>query len=174
MTGLFLFALVAGAPLLVWFAFAGGDSEGIAGDADADTGVFSIVPLSTVALASTFFGLTGLLTQWIGAGAFIALLSAVGVAAVASVLNSVAFAWLRRTESSSDISDREIEGVIASVALPVSRNHRGRIVLEVGGARTQMTASPVDDSEIETGAQVIVVGVKHGVALVTRLAPELE
>ena len=89
-------------------------------------------------------------------------------------LNSAAFGWLRRNSSSSDVSDRELEGTIARVALHVAPSQRGRIVLEIAGARSQMTASSVDDSDIEVGARVIVVGIEGGVALVTRLDPGLE
>ena len=76
------------------------------------------------------------------------------------------------------MSDREIEGSIARVSLPITGERRGRIVLTVAGARTQMTAAPidaVDDGQaIEAGARVIVVRIEGGVALVTRLDPELE
>ena len=96
------------------------------------------------------------------------------VGVVAGGLNSTAFAWLRRNSSSSDVSDRELEGTIARVALHLAPSQRGRIVLDIAGARSQMTASTVDNADIEVGARVIVVGVEGGVALVTRLDPELE
>ena len=181
MNGLFLFALAAGAPLLVWFAFSGGDADlGSNADADGDGGgggVMSVIPLSTLAFVLTFFGVTGLLTRWAGSGPVTALGLALAVGVVAGVLNSTVFAWLRRTEVSSEVTDKELEGTIARVALPVSSQHRGRIVLDVGGSQARMTAAPVDEGEggeIEAGARVIVVRVKDGVALVTRLAPELE
>lgn len=177
--GLFIFALAAGAPLLVWFAFSGGDAD-LGGNADGDAdggGVMSVIPLSTLAFVLTFFGVTGLVTRWAGTGPVTALGLALAVGIVAGVLNSTVFAWLRRTEVSSEVTDKELEGTIARVALPVSAQHRGRIVLDVGGSQARMTAAPVDSDEageIEVGARVIVVSVKDGVALVTRLAPELE
>lgn len=179
--GLFIFALAAGAPLLLWFAFSGGDAD-LGGNADTDGdggGVMSVIPLSTLAFVLTFFGVTGLVTRWAGTGPVTALGLALVVGIAAGVLNSTVFAWLRRTEVSSEVTDKELEGTIARVALPVSAQHRGRIVLDVGGSQARMTAAPapVDSDEvgeIEVGAQVIVVSVKDGVALVTRLAPELE
>lgn len=181
MNGLFIFALAAGAPLLLWFAFSGGDAD-LGGNADTDGdggGVMSVIPLSTLAFVLTFFGVTGLVTRWAGTGPVTALGLALVVGIAAGVLNSTVFAWLRRTEVSSEVTDKELEGTIARVALPVSAQHRGRIVLDVGGSQARMTAAPapVDSDEvgeIEVGAQVIVVSVKDGVALVTRLAPELE
>ena len=58
MTGLYIFTLAAGLPLLLWFAFSGGDADGLDVDVDSD-GIFSLVSLSTVAFVLTFFGATG-------------------------------------------------------------------------------------------------------------------
>ncbi len=176
MNTLFIFALAAGAPLLVWLVFAGGDSD-LGSDADADGGVFTVIPLSTLAFVLAFFGATGLVSRWAGSGVMTALGLALVVGALAGALNGTVFAWLRRTEVSSEVTNKDLEGTIARVALPVSARRRGRIVLDIAGSRAQMTASPFDSGEsgeIEAGVQVIVVGVRDGVALVTRLAPELE
>ncbi len=184
MTWLYAFMLAAGAPLLLWFAFAGGeaDVDGGAeiggGDSGALADVFSVVPISTLAMFATFFGGIGLVATLLGVNPALVLLLALVVGVITGALNSVVFGFLRGSEASSDVSDREIEGTIGRVALPVSSEHRGRIVLTVGGARSQMTAAPVDfveaDKPIEPGARVIVVRVEGGVALVTRLDPELE
>ena len=127
---------------------------------------------------ATFFGATGLASEWLGTGPVFTLLLAAVVGVLAGALNSAAFAYLRRSEASSQVSDREIEGTIARVSLPMSSERRGRIVLTVAGARTQMTAAPIDPlsdgQTIESGARVIVVRIEGGVALVTRLDPELE
>ena len=179
MTWLYAFMLAAGAPLLLWFVFSGGDADMEAGaEADGLAEVFTVIPLSSLAFVATFFGATGLVSEWLGSGAILTLLMAVVVGVLAGGLNTAAFAFLRRTEASSDVSDREIEGSIARVSLPMSNEQRGRIVLTVAGARTQMTAAPIDalrdGATIESGARVIVVRIEGGVALVTRLDPELE
>ena len=70
--------------------------------------------------------------------------------------------------------DSELEGQIARVALPVSAKHRGKIVLEIAGAREQMTAAPADASTIDIGKPVVVVRVESGVAYVAPLDPDLE
>ncbi len=173
MTGLYVFMLAAGLPLLLWFAFSGGNADGFDVDADGD-GVFSVISLATVAFVLTFFGGTGVIGGWLGTSAVVTFVLALIVGVVAGGLNSAAFAWLRRNSTSSDVSDRELEGTIARVALHVAPSQRGRIVLDIAGARSQMTASTIDDSDIEVGARVIVVGIEGGVALVTRLDPELE
>ena len=179
MTWLYAFMLAAGAPVLLWFVFTGGDSEMDAGaEMDGLSEVFAVIPLSSLAFVATFFGATGLVSEWLGTGGVFTLLLAVVVGVLAGGLNSAAFAYLRRSEASSEVSDREIEGSIARVSLPISNERRGRIVLPVAGARTQMTAALIDaadgDQTIEAGARVIVVRIEGGVALVTRLDPELE
>ena len=179
MTWLYAFMLAAGAPLLLWFVFSGGDAEMDAGgEVDGLSGVFTVVPLSSLAFVATFFGATGLVSEWLGTGGAFTLLLAVVVGVLAGGLNSAAFTYLRRSEASSEVSDREIEGSIARVSLPMSNERRGRIVLTVAGARIQMTSSPIDPLDdgqaIEAGARVIVVRIEGGVALVTRLDPELE
>lgn len=179
MTWLYAFMLAAGAPVLLWFVFSGGDADMEAGaEMDGMSEVFSVIPLSSLAFVATFFGATGLVSEWLGTSAVFTLLLAAVVGVVAGVLNSAAFAYLRRSEASSDVSDREIEGSIARVSLPMSNEQRGRVVLTVAGARTQMTAAPIDllgaEGTIEAGARVIIVRIEGGVALVTRLDPELE
>ncbi|NDH11378.1 MAG: hypothetical protein EBY44_06550, partial [Actinobacteria bacterium] len=67
-----------------------------------------------------------------------------------------------------------LEGMIADVALPISGEHRGKIILSKAGAREQMTATPVDGSTIDPGERVVIVRVEGGVALVAPLGPDLE
>ena len=96
------------------------------------------------------------------------------VGVVAGAMNTAAFSWLRRHSNSSDVADRELEGSIADVALPISSDHRGKIIVSKAGAREQMTAAPVDGSVIEPGERVVIVRVDRGVALVAPLGPDLE
>ncbi len=181
MTWLYAFMFFAGAPVLLWFVFSGGDADADSGAGD-ETGlladVLTFVPLSSLAFIATFFGATGLAAQWAGAPAALAFLVAASVGVAAGAFNSAVFAFLRRSEASSDVSDREIEGSIARVTLPITSEHRGKIMIRVAGAIVQMTAAAVDDLEpgrtIEKDARVIIVRIDEGVALVTRLDPQLE
>ena len=171
MGAVYVLMLAIGAPLLLWFAFAG-DAEG-EGLGDAD-GPLAVIPLSSIAFVMAFFGLTGLIGGATGAAAALVLVAAVIVGVGAGVVNSAAFAWLLRHSNSSDIADAELEGAIANVALPISETQRGKIIVTKAGAREQMTASPVDGSTIDQGERVVIVRVDEGVALVAPLGPELE
>jgi len=99
---------------------------------------------------------------------------AVAVGAIAGAFNTGVLRWLRSNSSSSEVMDHELEGTIANVSLPISTEHRGKIILTKAGAREQMTAAPVDGSTINAGERVVIVGIEHGVALVAPLGPELE
>jgi len=171
MTGLYLFCAAVGVPLLLWFSFAG-DADGF-GDADAD-GPLAFLSLSTMSFVLGFFGLTGLLLEIVGTAGLITLLLAIITAVSAGAFNSAAFRWLRRNSNSSEVMDHELEGMIANVALPISGEQRGKIILTKAGAREQMTATPVDGSSIDPGERVVIVRVEGGVALVAPLGPDLE
>ncbi|HAB56676.1 MAG: hypothetical protein CL433_09250 [Acidimicrobiaceae bacterium] len=171
MTGLYLFCAAVGIPLLLWFSFAG-DAEGV-GDAEAD-GPLAFLSLSTMSFVLGFFGLTGLLLEIVGTAGLITLLVAIITAVAAGAFNSATFRWLRRNSNSSEVMDHELEGMIANVALPISGEHRGKIILTKAGAREQMTATPVDGSTIDPGERVVIVRVEGGVALVAPLGPDLE
>ena len=124
----------------------GGDGFG---DADADGPCVLVVVDDVVRVG--FFGLTGLLLEIVGTAGLITLLVAIITAVAAGAFNSAAFRWLRRNSNSSEVMDHELEGMIANVALPISGEHRGKIILTKAGAREQMTATPVDGSTIDPG-----------------------
>jgi membrane protein implicated in regulation of membrane protease activity len=175
MSGLYIFFLAVGAPLLLWMAFAGdadgGDGFGV--DVDGD-GPLLPIPLSAIAFFMATFGFIGVVGGWTSVGAVTLLAAAAVMAVLAGVASTSAFKWLRESSSSSDVSAAELEGTIAKVALPVSTEHRGRIIVNIAGAREQMTAAPADGSSIDAGERVVIVRVEGGVALVAPLGPGLE
>lgn len=174
MTAVFVVALAVGMPLLLWPPCGGGTRSSLRGKSAA-----AVMCLSALPFVSTFFGLTGLL---LGASSIEvrtqdSLLIAGCVSVAAGVVNVAVLRWLHRSEVSSEVTDTALEGSIARVLMPVSGQHRGRIAIDIGGSQARMTAAPAIASEsepIEAGAQVVVVKVEAGIALVTRLAPELE
>jgi membrane protein implicated in regulation of membrane protease activity len=161
MTGLYLFAAAAGVPLVAWFLVAGDDDEGG-------------VPLSALAFVAAAFGICGLVLGATGTGTAATLVLAVLAGVVAGGLNRVTFAYLRRSESTTDVKDAELAGKIGRVVVPVSGDRRGRIAITVGDQQIHLSArAAADTAELSVGAPVLVVEVRNGIASVTGLDPEL-
>ena len=54
-------------------------------------------------------------------------------AAAAGALNSTVFTYLRRSESTTSVSDEQLTGRVGRVVLPVAADRRGRVATSVGG-----------------------------------------
>lgn len=146
-----------------------------AGDADADAGgeALSVIPLSSIAFFAATFGFVGVVGGATGAGAVALFVTSAVVAVVAGLISTQAFKWIRKNSVSSEVMDSELEGSMARVALELSSDHRGKIIVDMAGAREQMTASPIDGSTIKEGERVVIVKVERGVAIVAPLGPDL-
>jgi membrane protein implicated in regulation of membrane protease activity len=174
MIGLYLFAAAAGVPLVAWFLLSGGDDAG--GGDDSFAGVMlRRLPLTTIAFVAATFGVCGLVLGLAGTGAGTTFVASAVAGAVAGVSNSAVFGYLRRSESTTEIGDRQLTGKIGRVVLPVRAGHRGRIAVTVGGQQIQLSAEPLPDTadSFDVGAPVLVVDVRNGIARVTGLDPEL-
>jgi membrane protein implicated in regulation of membrane protease activity len=178
MTGLYLFAAAAGVPLVVWFLLSGGEDGGDEGPgADEGVGGFMLrlLPLSTAAIALAVFGVCGLVLTAVGTGSGTTFLGALALAVVAAVLNSTAFAYLRRSESGATTSDADLAGAVGRVVHPVAPDHRGRVAVSSDGQRRYLSARALPDTAgpLEVGTAVLVVEVRGGIASVTPLDPQL-
>ena len=158
---------------MLWMVFAGGDSDAGDVDIDGDGGLLPI-PLSAIAFFFTAFGFVGVVGGATSAGAVSLFVFAAVIAVLAGMMSNQAFKWIRGSSASSEVMDYELEGNIAKVALPLSADHRGKIIVDIAGAREQMTALPADGSAIDAGERVVIVKVERGVALVAPLGPDLE
>lgn len=142
-------------------------------DTGSDGGFFSWISLSAVSFGAVFFGLAGLITVWVGLSALPGVLIAAGVGVLGGSFHNALFGWLRRTEASSEVTNRDLVGSGAMVVLEVSTEHRGQIVLDAAGARHRVSASPANrEDRFDKGERVTVVGVDGAIALVVRLGEE--
>lgn len=177
MTGLYLFAAAAGVPLVAWTLFSGDDDGG--GEGGGDDGMAGValrlLPLSTLAFVLATFGVCGLALGAAGTGDGTTLTASLVAAAVVGAIHSVTFRFLRRTGSTSGVSDRRLAGATGRVVLPVAGERRGRVAIDVAGQQVYLSAKTMPDApaELEVGAPVLVVEVEGGIASVTRLDPEL-
>ena len=148
-----------------------------AGDAGGalDTGLDllgALLSFRSLVFFAAFFGLTGLVLSWLGAGTALAVVLAVAIGIFAAYLNTKLMRYLRRTSVSSQLSDSAIAGNAAKVVLPVSDDHRGRVAVDVKGQRLYLTATPfrpTADQTYEVGDTVVIVEVRNGSALVTAM-----
>jgi membrane protein implicated in regulation of membrane protease activity len=171
-TGFYLFAAAAGVPLVIWFLASGDDSgpdDGIAGV------MFRLLPLSTIAFVLAAFGIAGLALGAAGVGGGTTFAAAGASGFLAGALNSTAFAYLRRSESTTAVDDEQLAGKIGRVVVPLTGDRRGRISVSVGGQQIHLSAHalPGAPTELEVGDNVLVVEVRRGIASVTGLDPEL-
>jgi|GEM_PF-974361 membrane protein implicated in regulation of membrane protease activity len=175
MIGLYLFSLAVGAPLLLWMVFVG-DSDGGDGfglDAGGD-GSMTVIPLSALAGALAAFGGIGVIGGTTNTGFVVTLVFALTLALVIGYGSHRLFKWVKAPGASSEVTDAELEGSIARVSLPISDEFRGKIIVDIAGAREQLTASPADGSTLLVGEPVVIVRIEGGVALVAPLDPGLE
>jgi len=90
--------------------------------------------------------------------------------------SAAAFGFLRATDSSSQLTDRQIEGRVATVSVPIDAGKRGRVWFDTGEERVQLTAGSVEDELDQTfalGEKVVIVEVASGVAKVMAVDPDL-
>lgn len=161
----------------------GGDFDGGDLDLDTDTGldgdsaldavgsfVSTLLSFRSIVFFTFFFGFTGVLFRFLSVGAITTLVVALGLGAVAAVLNAQLFGYLRRTGSSSQRLARDIEGHSAKVVLPISGGQKGRIRADLSGQPTFMVAVPyTGNGSFGVGDSVVVVEVQNGTARVAAL-----
>lgn len=199
MFAVYIFCSVVGIPLLLLFALGGGDVEGEVGfdaeleadfgadfggeldvsGADAgfgDASALRRIPISSYTSFVAFFGGVGVVSTLLGVGSIATLVLAIVLGFFAAGVNTALFSFLRNTESDSSITDKQLEGRIAVVSVPIEVGKRGRVTLDTGGERMQLTAGSVDamgDVGFARGDEVVIVQVVGGVAEVMSVDPEL-
>lgn len=202
MLPIYLFCAAFGIPLLALFAFGGGSSDAEVGgfEMDADIGdvgdigsdfdldmspgsgigdvsaLFRRIPFSSYAFFLSFFGGVGAIGTWLDFGFATTLILAVVLGVAAAAINASMFAYLRKTDISSHMTDAALEGRLATVSVPIADGKRGRVWLDTGDERLQLTAGAVDhdlDEVFAPGDRVVIVQVDSGVAQVMRADPEI-
>lgn len=199
MFGVYIFCAIVGIPLQLLFALGGGDVDGDVGfDADFDADIdisgggdidvsgaeggvgdisaFRRIPVSSYTAFLAFFGGVGVVSTVVGVAAITTLVLAVVLGVFAAGVNTALFSFLRKGESDSSISDKQLEGRLATVSVPIEGGKRGRVTLDTGGERLQLTAGSLEtmpDVDFARGDEVVIVKVDGGIAQVMAVDPEL-
>ena len=132
----------------------------------------SLLSFRSIVLFITFFGVTGLIFTLLGFRSIPTALTAVALGSVAASLNSLLFTFIRGHEVNSQLTDKDIEGSMAKVILPIQSDRKGRIVAELNQQPHYLVALPSDLDRNETfavGDPVVVVSMEQGTARVARL-----
>lgn len=202
MLALYIFCAALGIPLLAVFAFSGSDGDMELGDAGFDldgdlgtdldlgssdlggghgdfgdfTGLLRRIPVSSYAFFLAFFGGAGTAGTWLDIGFLQTIILAVVLGVIGAAINTAAFSFLRNTDTSSQLTDTQLEGRIATVSVPIEVGRRGRVWLDTGEERVQITAGSVDvaaDRAFLRGEQVVIVEMTNGIARVMAVDPEI-
>ena len=180
MLGLYLFAAIVGAGLLVFSLMGFGDDHSGSGGGDHDHPVLADAAhpgLGELVLALlkprnfifglAGFGLTGTLLTLLRAGPLFTPVAAAGVGAVFFFLSHGVFTVLQRTETAADpVSDTQLMGERARVTLTLEPGRAGRVAAVLGGREVYLTARLTADAaeRIPAGQEVVVIRVSNGVA----------
>lgn len=170
MATLYLIAAILGIGLLIFSSIGVGDADASVADL-GDSGEFLLGIFSTRNL--TFFlaafGAAGLLLEWLDVNPFVTAVVATSLGLTAMFMVHVVFAWLKRSDSSVEVlGDRDFEGSIARVVLPVGPGVRGQVACLIAGREQYLTAMLAEDvpSTLTIGQEVIILSTDHGVARV--------
>lgn len=137
------------------------------GDGQVHTGLLPFLSLRFWIFAVTFFGLTGTglsLLGGVSTGAVALFASGFGVSSgyVASrVLQALARAPVGLIGDAGSHVGREVK-----LLLPLSREQRSKVRLNIGGISTDLVAETESDQHLAAGTNVLVVGMRGTVALV--------
>lgn len=189
MIALYWFALVVGAGMFLFSVFgdashgdgAGAGHEGAGADLsghDQHAGDgFRILSLRNATYLLFAFGTSGVLLTllWKGGHAAITALVAVALGVLGAAMSTIAFGWLRKSESGDLPPDSSWAGAAGSVVLPLSATGTGKISVTRGQRVHELLARPYDDTapSPETWMSVFIVEMRHGVAFVSPNDPVL-
>lgn len=116
---------------------------------------------------SAAFGTIGLLlTTLSDAREPLIAIASLGSGLVAAIAIVFAFAYMRKTETSSSTALLDLIGVSAKVLVAVRKESPGKIRAEVKGEFLDLLATTEDDTVIETGSEAVIVGVEGSRAIV--------
>jgi hypothetical protein len=177
MTALYWFSMVVGVGMYLFSVFA--DTTGAHADSDAHIHVgsdhhgadgYQILSLRNATYFLFAFGVTGVLLNWMwdGSRSLITAMLALGIGAVGATISTLAFGWLRKSESGDMPGDRAWLGATADVLLPLSSTGTGKVLVSRSGRSQELLARPfdADATDVERWSKVLVLEIRDGIALV--------
>lgn len=184
MSALYWFALVVGAGLLL-LSLAGdlfgdhgdaaiGDGHDHGGDVDG----MKILSMRNATYFLFGFGGAGILLGWLWdrSQPVTTAISALIVGLISGGISAVAFGYLNRSGSGELEHDSAWSGAVGRVLLPLSHGGTGKILVARAGREHTLLARPFepDAHDPESWQDVVIIEIRHGIALVTPFTSALE
>ena len=200
MMTLYMVCVVAGGVLMGTSIFLGGDHDSDADfdadvDADMDLDVdhdvevdhdmeahaggsggfeWSVLPFGSLRFWTFLvesFGLAGAMLTCAGIPTAATLGVSLAIGTAMGWMAFTFFRWLAREEVSGNTALTDYTDSEARVLVRIPVGGKGKIAIETSAGRVELLAVSMDGQEIARNAQVLVIGVKEGLAEVTALAP---
>jgi hypothetical protein len=175
MFSLYLFSLIIGGGLIVYSLTGGHDGHHDAGHHDTHGhDAVKWLSLRTITYFLFVFGGVGavLTKTWSGLALPLILVFSVVTGVGVGALVSLAFDYLRKTDSGHRDSDHSFVGLTATVSLPIANSGMGKVLVQRGDRTYELLAKPLDAAAAKNASKwksVIVVEMSRGTALVTPL-----
>lgn len=132
--------------------------------------VSSLLNFRSIVLASSFFGLSGIVFTVLDTNVLLAFITALVLGFVAAAVNSGITTFVLGHQQSSHVTMQEVSGMSAEVMLPIGDDRRGRVRTQIAGQTEYFTALPYKAGySFEPGENVVVIEMKDGLARVASL-----
>lgn len=141
----------------------------VAHEIGAGPGFVDLFSLRAIFLFAAFFGLTGVLLQWVGTAEPMRFLFALGMGLVSGLGGNYVIKRVGYQTVSSSITQHDLVGKTAKVTIPIEGTGKGKISLVAKSSKLQLVAEAYDElTAFEPGDEVVVVGMNGRVAQVIK------
>ncbi len=150
-------------------ADASGDLELTAHEIGAGPGLVDLFSLRTIFLFAAFFGLTGVLLEWVGTEEPFRFLMSLGMGIITGLGGTYVIKRIGYQNVSSDITADDLIGKTARVTIPIEGEGKGKVSLNAKDTHMHLIAQAFDDeSRFAVGDEVVVVSMEGHTAKVIK------
>lgn len=151
----------------------------VGGDVDIDAGgegmtaAIKFLSFRNIVFFLAFFGLTGTVLTWLNAPFLLVLAAAIGMGFGAATLMHRVMSHLLKNEVGQALSVDSLVGLPAKVIINITKDHRGKVMLDAGGQELQLLALSADEAakdEFSAGEIVYILRVENGTVYVVEEA----
>lgn len=189
----YLACLIFGGILLGFSLFFGGEHDGDAdfhGDAHIDiddhelpdaeveshigdihTDAVQFFSFRNIIYFLTFFGLTGLILNFMNFNFIISLLSAIGMGSFAWFFGYKLMKYLKLSASGETFDISALKGIKGKIIMETNKGRKGKVMVEYRGSNYELTAEiseNSDDLQFKFGEEVLVIDMQNNIAIVEK------